>query len=69
MLQGESCLKIKILSSLVKFFPNEEPLDSEGSRLIAKNERLNFQIAIYNFSKSLIATKLSLSLEKNYTKE
>ena len=54
MLQGESCLKIKILSSLVKVFPNEEPLDSGCSRLIAKNERLNFQIAIYNFSKSLM---------------
>ena len=54
MSQVESYLKIKMLSSLVKVFPTEEPIETGFIKHIAKNEQLNFQIAIYNQSKSLM---------------
>ncbi|MBQ7369765.1 MAG: DUF4091 domain-containing protein [Clostridia bacterium] len=44
----ENVIKIKTLSSMEKVFPRTEPTAVETSRSMLQNEKLNFQIALYN---------------------
>lgn len=44
----ESRIKVKTLSSMEKVFPDVEPTAVECTRSVLQNEKLNFQIALYN---------------------
>ena len=47
-------LVAKIVSSMEKVFPEKEPSNEEYSSTIFKNERLNFQIVVYNLEEFTI---------------
>ena len=47
-------LVAKIVSSMEKVFPEREPANEEYASTMFKNERLNFQIAIYNLEEYTI---------------
>lgn len=45
---AENTIKIKTLSCMEKVFPETEPMAEESARSMLQNEKLNFQIALYN---------------------